>query len=198
VPASAPRPASSPTSSPASDESQIVRLVFDDGDCYHRSARGGTLCCPSGPAASQARHPHPGELRDRRLRPCRVCYAPKRGRRSAPSPKARARRADHADAMGLLKPQVHARDCWRCVLCLRQEGPGVPLEAHHRLIRRQGGPDTLENLVSLCGPFPAGCHGWAHRAGQAEARALGLLLPAAGGPPQEEWERPEGLPPGAR
>lgn len=41
----------------------------------------------------------------------------------------------------------------RCDRC----GIGVTfdsMEAHHRVLRKQGGPDTVENLLSLC----LGCH----------------------------------------
>lgn len=94
-----------------------------------------------------------------------------------------------------LRPLVLMRAGWRCQRCGIGEGEWrdgfpVPLEAHHRLMRSQGGPDTLENLVSLCGPNPAGCHGWVHHAGQREARRVGLLLPSSGGPPAEAWGEP--------
>ncbi len=114
---------------------------------------------------------------------------PSRSRSMRPSPKASERKADHADRMAELVPQVLARAGYRCQRCGAEARPGRPLEAHHRLMRSQGGPDTMENLVCLCGPNPAGCHGWCHSGkGQAEARRIGLLLPASGGPPSEPWE----------
>jgi 5-methylcytosine-specific restriction endonuclease McrA len=32
--------------------------------------------------------------------------------------------------------------------------------AHHRKNQSQGGPDTLTNLMLLCGSGTTGCHGW--------------------------------------
>ena len=40
------------------------------------------------------------------------------------------------------------RDNFRCVVCLRHPARGV--QAHHIVPRSQGGPDRLENLVSVC------------------------------------------------
>ncbi len=44
------------------------------------------------------------------------------------------------------------------------------LHAHHMRRRSQGGPDTMNNLVTLC----AGHHGWVHDH-PAFARMIGLL-----------------------
>jgi phage terminase large subunit GpA-like protein len=43
---------------------------------------------------------------------------------------------------------------WRCERC----GERRPLQAHHRQLLSQGGPDALSNLAALC----AECHAWAH------------------------------------
>lgn len=43
-------------------------------------------------------------------------------------------------------------------------------EAHHIKRKSQGGTNTLDNLVHLCGP----CHWWVH-ANPAESANLGLL-----------------------
>ena len=57
----------------------------------------------------------------------------------------------------------------RCVYC----GSREDLVAHHRLPRRLGGPDVLENLEPVC----RSCHPGIEQ----EARAEGELV----------WERPE-------
>lgn len=97
-----------------------------------------------------------------------------------------------------LRPLVLARASYLCERCqtpaglLRPDGAPAVLEAHHRLPIGHGGPDTLENLVCLCGPNPAGCHGWVHGAGTAsgEAYELGLLLHVWDGAPSEPWGEP--------
>lgn len=47
--------------------------------------------------------------------------------------------------------------------------------AHHKQMSGQGGQDTAENLVWVCGSGTTGCHGWIH-ANPAAATALGLLV----------------------
>jgi len=51
-----------------------------------------------------------------------------------------------------LRQQVMARDGWGCQA--RTLTPDLPcrgrLHVHHRLPRSRGGPDTLNNLVTLC------------------------------------------------
>lgn len=96
---------------------------------------------------------------------------------------ARQRRQEHAEAIGALRSAVFARDGWACVLC----GATAPLEAHHRLPRGQGGIDSMENLVTLCGPNPAGCHGRVHGRPRDVGYPSGLLLRASDGPPSEPW-----------
>lgn len=50
---------------------------------------------------------------------------------------------------------LHARanDC--CEMC----GVWGATNAHHRRNQSQGGPDTLSNLLLLCGSGTTGCHG---------------------------------------
>jgi len=47
------------------------------------------------------------------------------------------------------------RDGFRCVKCGGTRGA---LHAHHRIPKSQGGPDTLENLITLC----TRCHALHH------------------------------------
>lgn len=101
---------------------------------------------------------------------------------------------DHVLRMAELRPAVLARAAYHCERCGRLEGSWnhdlgryVALEAHHRLMRSQGGPDTMENLVALCGPNPAGCHGWVH-AHPTESYTIGLLIKRSSGPPSEPFD----------
>lgn len=75
-----------------------------------------------------------------------------------------------------------ARDGYRCFRCGRPITGGVPSEAHHRLTRRFG-PDTPDNLITLCGfgnnlsdaDGRTYCHGWVHQNGR-EARQQGWVI----------------------
>jgi hypothetical protein len=72
---------------------------------------------------------------------------------------------------------VDTRDRYACARC------GVSIASvagsrHHRLKRREGG-HSASVLVLLCGSGTTGCHGWAH-SHPARARAVGLIIPAAG------------------
>lgn len=79
-----------------------------------------------------------------------------------------------------VREQTLARDLGRCVRCGRFLPPGVA-HLHHRKLRSQGGPGTIENAVTLCPQH----HGWVH-AHPAEARHLGLIVPS--------WADPECTP----
>lgn len=109
--------------------------------------------------------------------------APLRRTRMRESSVARERRQEHADTIGPLRLAVFVRDGWACVRC----GATSPLEAHHRLPRGAGGGDTAANLVTLCGPNPAGCHGKVHGSPRDVGYPTGLLLRASDGPPSEPW-----------
>lgn len=52
----------------------------------------------------------------------------------------------------LLRERAHG--C--CEMC----GKSGANNAHHRINQSQGGPDTLSNLLLLCGSGTTGCHGW--------------------------------------
>lgn len=53
-----------------------------------------------------------------------------------------------------LKQQVFNRDDHRCQRCQKQYRISRPLGAHHIIPRQAGGPDEMENLITLCHP----CH----------------------------------------
>jgi 5-methylcytosine-specific restriction endonuclease McrA len=46
-----------------------------------------------------------------------------------------------------LREQVLRRDAWRCQVC----GARSNLEVHHKKFRSQGGDDSENNLITLCG-----------------------------------------------
>jgi hypothetical protein len=69
---------------------------------------------------------------------------------------------------------VRSRDGHRCQRC-GCSVLNVPSSKHHRKLRSQGGLDTADNLLSLCGSGTTGCHGWAH-ANPAQARSYGLIV----------------------
>ena len=53
-----------------------------------------------------------------------------------------------------LRQQILRRDGWRCQSC----GTMSNLEMHHRDFRSHSGPDSEENLITLCTP----CHARVH------------------------------------
>jgi 5-methylcytosine-specific restriction endonuclease McrA len=54
-----------------------------------------------------------------------------------------------------LRQQVLRRDSWRCQSC----GAMSNLEVHHKQFRSHSGPDSKENLITLC----TRCHADIHR-----------------------------------
>lgn len=76
--------------------------------------------------------------------------------------------------------EVRERDQHRCQFPVEMDkrgdtwqkcGQAYGTEAHHRLIRSQGGPDTAENLILLCNKH----HVWVHRNSD-EAGDMGLII----------------------
>jgi len=53
-----------------------------------------------------------------------------------------------------LRQQILCRDGWRCQWC----GTMSNLEAHHREFRSHSGPDSEENLITLCTARHGGVH----------------------------------------
>jgi 5-methylcytosine-specific restriction endonuclease McrA len=106
---------------------------------------------------------------------------------------AAARRLGIAD----LRLVVFARAAWRCqaaavlaTRCTTRTGDAFDpraleqlLEAHHRMMRSQGGPDTLENLIATC----PGHHDQIH-AHPEDSYRLGLLIRSWQGPPEFFWD----------
>ena len=62
-----------------------------------------------------------------------------------------------------LRLDVLRRDGWRCQFC----GSMTNLEVHHKIYRSQEGPDTLDNLITLC----AKCHNTLHAQVSGEGRS---------------------------
>ena len=59
---------------------------------------------------------------------------------------------------GEVRDRVRARSRGVCEMCV--DAPGTNF--HHRLRRSQGGQDSDENLLHLCGSGTTGCHGYIH------------------------------------
>jgi len=92
-----------------------------------------------------------------RKTPLRTSTQMSRTRKLRESEKARERRLSHRERMDELRPVVFARDNYRCQV----SGPecnGHAEHAHHLVLRSRGGPDTLDNLLSVCHL----CHGHVH------------------------------------
>ena len=53
-----------------------------------------------------------------------------------------------------LRQQILRRDSWRCQSC----GAMSNLEIHHKEFRSLSGPDSEENLITLCTQYHAGAH----------------------------------------
>ena len=67
-------------------------------------------------------------------------------------------------AWAVLRVQVHQRENGRCLRCKRKvylstRNPFDLMHAHHLKYRSQGGADSVDNLVALCGE----CHDLLHR-----------------------------------
>jgi 5-methylcytosine-specific restriction endonuclease McrA len=54
-----------------------------------------------------------------------------------------------------LRQQILRRDGWRCQSC----GTMSNLEVHHKQFRSHAGPDSGENMITLCSTCHASVHG---------------------------------------
>jgi 5-methylcytosine-specific restriction endonuclease McrA len=84
-----------------------------------------------------------------------------------------------------VRREVLERDGWTCVRCGVDVSGAYVYSIHHRKLRSQGGPNTPENLITLCGTGTTFCHGYVH-AHPEEAYEAGWLVRA--------WLRPEDVP----
>ncbi len=67
-----------------------------------------------------------------------------------------------------LQKSVLVRDNFEC----QRQGCGLRTtnQPHHIIYRSHGGDDTMENMVTLCGPLENDCHGKVHRPGGQNGR----------------------------
>lgn len=77
-------------------------------------------------------------------------------------------------AYALARSEVFERSGGRCEAAVEHVCDGHGTQAHHVRRRSQGGTDTADNLLWVCGSGSTGCHGWIH-ANPQTATALGLL-----------------------
>ena len=78
----------------------------------------------------------------------------------------------------VLERDDHA--CARCGVNI----VGRVASIHHRVRRSQGGRNTPENLVTLCGSGVTECHGWVHQ-NITQAKVFGWLLDGTADPALE-------------
>lgn len=104
------------------------------------------------------------------------------GVKRSPPPKRRTRLAgrsergqSYQDEYLAMIPLVRARSRGRCEIRSSHDCDGFAQEyPHHRKLRKQGGSNSLDNLLDVC--FTG--HNWLHRdLPRAEANRLGLLIP---------------------
>jgi hypothetical protein len=89
---------------------------------------------------------------------------------------------------------VMERDLHRCQWCGIVLSRGEWNSCHHRKLRSQGGPDTPENRVMLCGSGTTGCHFRAHVKERPKAVVLGYIVPRGDDPAKVRmWSEPLGL-----
>ena len=90
------------------------------------------------------------------------------------NPERRSKRAK-AVKYAQARAEVIERSGGRCEAAVEGVCRGMGTNAHHRQLAGQGGPDTPENLLWVCGSGTTGCHGWIH-ANPQQAIWLGLLV----------------------
>jgi hypothetical protein len=109
-------------------------------------------------------------------------------RRRSPLKPMSDRRQAELDARAEIREALYRRDRWRCLLAGQRAHPGVPLcwgplTPHHLRKAGQGGPYSLENLVTLC----AGHNSWVETT-RSFARDVGLEA-TADDTPATVWDR---------
>jgi 5-methylcytosine-specific restriction endonuclease McrA len=79
---------------------------------------------------------------------CTVCRTriPKGSRCKRHTVRSPSNLAWHEPGAAKVRAAVLERDRYRCTIC----GSGEGLEAHHVIAAVDGGPTTLENLITLC------------------------------------------------
>jgi hypothetical protein len=78
--------------------------------------------------------------------------------------------------------------------CCESCGQYGATNAHHRQNRSQGGPDTLSNLLLLCGSGTTGCHGYITQSPEM-AQVRGYTVRSGENPadvPVQRWDRERG------
>lgn len=115
-------------------------------------------------------------LRRRAPLRARAAMPPVEGPRVKPRPRRRGR----STAFLVARAASFGVSAGRCVVCGVEASHG-----HHRKRRSQGGPDTAENVLPVCGP----CHWRIHGPDAVLARSAGWLLRSTD-PIGPWWELP--------
>lgn len=113
-------------------------------------------------------------------------------KRSTPKKKSAKVKAYEAE-LDALRPAIAQRSKGMCEARLPKvcEGrapvdeEGRAINIHHRQPRPVG-PNTMENLVHLCGSGTTGCHGWVEH-NRPKAKDLGLLVSRHSPAPTTPW-----------
>lgn len=105
-----------------------------------------------------------------RLCPC-LDYVPAGGAPRSTLRTTTERSRAHERRMRKLRPATLERDRYRCRCGMAAECNGHAWIVHHLWPTEKGGPDALDNLLSVCET----CHRWIHDGSPEQARALGFL-----------------------
>jgi hypothetical protein len=91
-----------------------------------------------------------------------------------------------------LTPELLKRAEFACEVRIpgacREGRSAAKLTRHHRLPRGQGGQNTMENVIVVCGDGVAGCHGHIEH-NRTEAYEKGWLVHMGQDPADVPWER---------
>lgn len=85
-----------------------------------------------------------------------------------------------------LEPELYDRSKGWCEVAMPGICEGRAINTHHRLPLGQGGEESLDNYLHLCGSGTTGCHGWIehHRA---MSYSQGWLVHMGSDPALIEW-----------